>query len=540
MVDESPARAHLRPGAQPSATGDDRGVLIAGRWVLTAAILASTMDFVTQSALNVALPSVQASLGASGVELLWIVNSYGLLLAALILVGGSLGDRLGRRRVFAAGIALYAAASLACGLSPSSGFLIAARALQGLSGALMVPGSLALITAHFAPQRRGAAFGAWAAVTTIALVGGPLVGGLLAETGLWRLIFLLTLPLAAAALAVLRLRVGESRDETANGPIDWGGTALVTVGLAGLAYGFTSAPRSGFSDPWVAGSLACGAAALAGFIVLELRSSHPMVPPRLFRSPTFSGTNLLTFFLYGGLYGYTVFFSLNLIQGQGYRESLAGLASLPFIVVLAAISRWSGKLVDRVGPRLPLAAGPAIVAVSFALHAAIGLTSGPSQYWTTFFPVVTLAGLGMGITVAPLTAAVMGSVADRYAGTASGINNATSRIGGVLAIAILGAVALFAFEGSVQERAAALGLPQGALEDLRLQTARLGRAEVPPAVSPPMRDEVALLLRRSFVDTCRLMMLLCAALAAAGAVLSGLLVEQRPERRPDPEPRRDG
>jgi MFS family permease len=299
----------------------------------------------------------------------------------------------------------------------------------------------------------------------------------------------------------------------------------VTVGLAGLAYGFTAAPRSSFSDPWIIASLAVGGAALAAFVTVELRHPNPMVPLRLFRVRTFAGTNLLTFFLYGGLYGYTVFFSLALIQGQGYRESLAGLASMPFIVVLAILSRWAGKLVDRVGPRLPLVAGPAIVAIGFALHAAVGLTSGPSQYWTTYFPAVALAGLGMGITVAPLTATVMTSVDDRHAGAASGINNATSRIGGVLAVAVLGSAALFAFAGAVQEQAAALGLPQQALDELRLQTARFGRAEVPDAVSAEMRGAVALLLRRSFVDTCRLMMLLCAGLAVAAAGLSWLMVE---------------
>ncbi len=507
---------------------DDRAAAAARRWVLVATIIASSMDFVNQSALNVALPAIQSELKASGAQLLWVVNSYGLLLAALILAGGSLGDRLGRKRVFAAGIGLYAVASLACGLAPGSVSLIAARSLQGLSGALMIPGSLALITASFPPRRRGAAFGTWAAVTTIALLAGPFVGGLLAEAGLWRVIFLANLPVAAAALIVLRLRVPESRSEAPAGGIDWAGTALVTAGLAGLAYGFTSAPRTGFSDVRVIAALAVGCAATAGFVVVELRRAHPMVPPRLFRSRTFAGTNLLTFFLYGGLYEYSVFFNLNLIQGQGYRESVAGLASLPFIIVLAAISRWSGRLVDRVGPRVPLLVGPAVVAVAFSLFSLIGMTKGPSQYWSTFFPIVLLAGVGMGITVAPLTAAVMSSVADRFAGIASGINNATSRIGGVLAIAILGSAALFAFGGSVRERSAQLVLPAQARADLEAQTAGLGQAAVPDSVPVELRPQVALVLRSSFVDTYRLMMLLCGGLAAVAAVLSALLVEKRP------------
>jgi EmrB/QacA subfamily drug resistance transporter len=507
----------------------------AGRWVLAGTVLASAMDFTNQSAVNVALPAMQSALQASGAELLWIVNGYALLLAALILVGGALGDRLGRRRVFMAGIGLYAAASLLAGLAPSALLLVGARALQGVGGALMIPGSLALIAAHFPPERRGAAYGTWAAVTTIAMIAGPLIGGFLAQAGLWRAVFLMNLPVAAAALLVAWLRVPDSREEERAPAIDWAGAALVSLGLAGLAYGFTAAPGLGFADLRVSGALAGGVAALIGFIAAERRLPHPLLPLGLFRSRSFSGANLLTFFLYAGLYGYLFFFNLNLIQGQGYRASLAGLASLPFIVLLAAISRWSGKLVDRLGPRLPLILGPSLVALSFLLQSFVGLTAGPSDYWGTYFPAVVVGGIGMGFTVAPLTSTVMSSVPDRHAGAASGINNATSRIAAVLAVAVLGSAALFQFRVEVRLRAQPLGLPPVAVAELRAEAAKLGQASVPVSVPPGQREAVQKLLRASFVDTIQGMMRLCTALAAAGAVLSALLIGGRRERVESPE-----
>lgn len=256
-----------------------------------------------------------------------------------------------------------------------------------------------------------------------------------------------------------------------------------------------------------------------------------MLPLRLFRSRTFGGVNLLTFFLYAGLYGYIVFFTLNLIQGQGYRESLAGFAILPFILLLAAISRWAGRLADRFGSRLLLILGPSLVAVSFLLHSLIGQTSGPRDYWLSFFPAVALLGIGMGFTVAPLTTTVMGSVSDQHAGTASGINNATSRIAAVLAVAVLGSVALFYFSAEVRIQAEVLGLPAAVMTDLSGEAARLGEASVPASVPIALRQEVDTVLRRAFVDTYKLIMLMCMALAGISAVLATLLVEKK--RQPD-------
>ncbi len=498
-----------------------------GRWVLAATILASSMAFIDGSALNVALPTLQADLGASGADLLWIINGYLLMLAALILVGGSLGDRLGRKRVFMAGIALFMLASLACGLAPSTGFLIVARIVQGIGGALMIPGSLAIISAYFPAEERGRAIGTWSAVATLVTVGGPILGGLLADAGLWRGVFLINLPIGLAALLALHFRVPESRDEESSGPIDVPGALLATLGLAGVTYGFIAAPDLGFGAPQVLGALLVGCLALAAFLLVEARSAHPMMPLHLFRSNTFSGANLLTLFLYGALSVGTFFLSLNLVQVQGYRPSLAGLAFTPFALLLALLSRWAGGLVDRYGPRLPLMVGPSLAGAAFLLWAFVGMTEGPASYWSTFFPGILLFGLGMGITVAPLTTAVMGSAARHYAGTASGINNAVSRSAGVLAIAIVGALALATFGGALESRTAGLALSAEASVALRAEASQLGGAKVPESVAESNRPAVAQAIREAFVEAFRVVMLLCAALSWLSAVMAGVMVEER-------------
>ncbi len=320
----------------------DTGNSRTGLWVLTATILASSMAFIDGTALNVAMPAIQDALHASGEQLLWVVNAYLVMLAALIPIGGSLGDVLGRRKVFAVGIGLFMLSSLVCGLAPTIGFLIGARLVQGLGSALMIPGSLAIITAHFGRESRGKAIGTWSAFTTIVAVVGPVLGGVLASAGLWRGVFLVNFPLGVVALIVLLLKVPESRDETSLRRIDYLGAALLAVGLAGPTYGLLSAPNLGFSNPRVFGTLLVGALALAAFIVVEVRSRYPMIPLKLFSSRTFSGVNLLTFGLYGALSAGTFFLSLNLVQAQGYSMAVAGFAFTPFALILTALSRWAG------------------------------------------------------------------------------------------------------------------------------------------------------------------------------------------------------
>jgi EmrB/QacA subfamily drug resistance transporter len=498
-----------------------------GPWVLLATILASSMAFIDGTALNVALPALQTGLHASGVQLLWVVNAYLLMLASLIPVGGSLGDVLGRRKIFAIGISLFVLSSAVCGLAPSAGFLIVARLVQGAGSALMIPGSLSIITAFYPAEKRGRAIGTWAAATTIVTVVGPILGGALAGAGLWRGVFLINLPLGVAALLVLLLKVPESRDESSTGRIDFLGAALLAAGLAGLTWGFISAPEDGFGDWRVAGALALGVVGIAAFLFVETRSSHPMIPLRLFASRTFSGVNLLTFGLYGALSAGTFFLSLNLVQAQGYSMAIAGLAFTPFALILTALSRWAGGLVDRGGPRLPLIVGPAIAGAAFLVWAFSGLSDGPSRYWVTFFPGIVLLGVGMGITVAPLTTAVMSSVASHYAGTASGINNAVSRTAGVLAIAVAGALALFLFSNALRLRTTAIDLSAQERGELTAQAAKLGAASVPPDVAPEKAGVVKTAIRLAFVDAFRIVMFVCAVFAWLGAALAAVFVERK-------------
>ncbi|HEX9027579.1 MAG TPA: MFS transporter [Anaerolineales bacterium] len=502
----------------------DRGT---ERWALAATILASSMAFVDGSALNVALPALQASLHASGAQLLWIVNGYLLMLASLILVGGTLGDRLGRKKVFQAGIGLFMLASLGSGLSPTVEWIIPARIVQGIGGSLMIPGSLALISALLPPDRRGRAIGTWSAATTLVNVAGPVLGGFLADHGLWRGVFLINLPLGVIALAVLAWKVPESRDESASGPLDFLGAALVTAGLAGVSYGFLSAPDLGFSDPRVFAPLALGIVALAAFVLVEARKAHPMMPLGLFKSSDFSGANLLTLFLYGALSAVSFFVSLDLVQVQGYSKTEAGLSFLPFAILLTVMSRWAGGLVDRRGPRLPLTVGPTLVGCGFFWLAFTGVTSGPGAYWTTFFPGMFLFGVGMGLTVAPLTATVMGSVASHLAGTASGINNAVSRIAGVLAIATLGAAALIMFAGQMEGRAASIDLSAQARQELHVQARNLSGAVVPASVGQGQTAAVESAIKDSFAQTFKVVVLACAGLAWASALATLVLIGRR-------------
>ncbi len=486
------------------------------------------MAFIDSSALDVASAALQTDLGLNGSQLLWVINAYLLFLSALILVGGALGDHYGRKRVFMIGIATFSLASIACGFAQDAGFLIFARSVQGIGGALMVPGSLAIITASFPPERRGAAIGTWSTFSTLTTLAGPVLGGWLAGHGLWRVVFFINVPLAIAAMAVLALRVPESRDENASKQLDYLGALLATVGLAGLTFGFLQAPDYGLSDLRVFGALAVGVLALIAFVIVEARSDHPMMPLRLFRSRTFSGTNLLTLFLYAALRIAPFFLVLNLIQIQGYPEEIAGFAFLPFAILLTLMSRWAGGLIDRVGARLPLIVGPALAAVGFALLGLPGLTAGPDHYWVTYFPGVIVLGIGMGITVAPLTTAVMGAAPQGSSGTASGINNAVARTAGVLGVAIVGAIAISLFTTTLDTRAAMLSLPDQATVELQAQAPQFGAAQPPEGLTPDQTDAAEGAIKLAFVDTFRLIAGIAAALAAVSAVMAALLIENRP------------
>jgi EmrB/QacA subfamily drug resistance transporter len=499
-----------------------------GRAVLVATILASSMAFIDGSALNVALPALQLDLGLNGSQLLWVTNAYLLVLSALILMGGSLGDRYGRKRVFGIGIGIFTLSSMACGFAQDANFLILARAIQGIGGALLVPGSLAIISAYFPTESRGKAIGTWSTFSTLTTIGGPILGGWLAGHGLWRAVFFINVPLALIALFTLITRVPESRDENMPPKLDYLGAALAIVGLAGLTFGFLQAAVMSLGDAQVIGGLAVGVIALIAFVWVESRSDHPMMPLRLFRSRTFAGTNLLTLFLYAALGVVPFFLVLNLIQVQGYPAEIAGFIFLPFTILLALMSRWSGGLIDRVGARLPLIIGPAIDALGFFLLALPGLTGGAAQYWTTYFPGIIALGIGMGITVAPLTTAVMGSAPRESSGTASGINNAVARTASVLAIAIVGALAISLFMTNLDTRSAALQLPAQATTELRAQASQFGAAKPPADLSAEQTSAATEAIKLSFVDTFRVIAAIGGVLAVLSAIMAALLIEKRP------------
>jgi EmrB/QacA subfamily drug resistance transporter len=491
------------------------------KWVLAATIIGSSMAFIDSTVVNVALPALQAEFHATVVNVQWIVESYGLFLGALILVGGSLGDRLGRRLVFLTGVVIFAVASAACGFASSIDLLILARSVQGVGAALLVPGSLAIISASFDEANRGQAIGTWSGFTAITTAVGPLLGGWLVQHASWRWVFFINLPLAAAVLIISLWRVPESRspDQSA---IDWLGALVVTLGLGGLVYGFIESVNLGWRSPVVISTLVGGCICLLLFLFVESRSRSPMAPLSLFVSSSFSGANLLTLFLYAAIGIFFFLFPLDLIQVQQYSPTATGAAVLPLILLIFILSRWSGGLVARYGPRLPLIAGPLIVALGFALFAipAVG-----GNYWKNFFPAVMILGLGMAITVAPLTTVVMNSVGAEHVGAASGINNAVARVAGVLAIAVLGIVMVESFGSRLDRDLKHEALSEQAVQTIQSNQTKLAGLPVPADLSPQMRAAVRELINQSFIFGFRVVMLICAGLAVMSAVITGVMIK---------------
>ncbi|HEX2280185.1 MAG TPA: MFS transporter [Thermomicrobiales bacterium] len=494
-----------------------------GRSVLIATVLASSMVFIDSSAVNVALPTLQRELGASAAQAQWVVESYALFLAALLLVGGVLGDRFGRKRIFVLGTVLFSATSVWCGLSPNIEMLIVARAAQGVAAALLTPASLAIISAAFSDEtERGRAIGTWSGFTAITAAFGPVLGGWLVENASWRWVFFINLPLAIVVVAVALRGVPESRDQ-GSGRLDIIGAVLATIGLGALVFGLIEAPVRGWGNPVVLASLLTGVIGLVAFIGAEAKVSSPMMPLELFRSPTFGGANLLTLLLYGAFGGALFWLPFNLIQVQEYSPTEAGAALLPAILILFALSRRTGALIGRYGARLPLTVGPCIVALAFLLFALPG-TEG--SYWTTFFPAAIVLGIGMAITVPPLTTAVMSSIPRHQAGTASGINNAVARTAGLIAIAVFGVIVTTVFNRELTSRLDATpNLSPETRQAVDTQRPDLAAARPPEGTSPQIAAAIDEAVDASFVTGFRVAMVIGAVMAILGAAAAWKLLE---------------
>ena len=491
-----------------------------GAWVLAATILASSMAFIDSTVVNVALPALQANFGANVTDVQWVVESYGLTLAALILVGGSMGDLLGRRLMFLLGVVVFAIASFLCGIAANIHQLIFARAVQGIGAAFLVPGSLALISASFGEKDRGRAIGTWSGSTAITTAIGPVLGGWLIQHLSWRWAFFLNVPLAVAVIAISLGHVPESRSRE-HRRIDWWGALAATLCLTGLVFGLIESATLGWRHPLVVGSLVAGVICAAGFLVIETKSASPMVPLNLFRSQAFSGANLLTLFLYAAIGIFFFLLPLNLIQVQGYSATAAGGAILPLILLIFLLSRWSGGLVARYGARLPLIVGPLLAALGFLLFAvpAVG-----GSYWSTFFPAVVVLGLGMAVSVAPLTTVVMESIDQDRAGTASGINNAVARVAGLLAIAVFGVVMVTEFGVHLNRSLANVAMPDEARSELRSNEIKLAALKPPGGVNPAISSTIESSIAAAFIFSFRLMMGICAALAVASAAAAWRMI----------------
>jgi EmrB/QacA subfamily drug resistance transporter len=485
------------------------------------------MTFIDANAVNVALPSIQRDLHASAAGLQWVVEGYSLFLSALILIGGSLGDGFGRRRVFVIGIVLFAGASLACAAAQSILELDAARAVQGIGGALATPGSLALLSANFSGAERGRAIGTWSGFAAITSALGPLLGGWIAQHASWRYVFLINVPIALVIVVAATLRVPESRDETAGRSIDAVGASLATLGLGALTFGLIRLQGAATDAAGIASTAGAGLLLFA-FLAWERRAAHPMVHLDVFRNVTFSGANAYTFLLYAALGGSLFFVPFDLQNVQGYSPTAAGGAMLPFILIMFVLSRWSGGLVGSIGARGPLVAGAIVAGLGFLAYARTGIGG---SYWTTFFPAAVILGAGGALFVAPLTTTVMSAIGSEHAGIASGINNAVSRIAGLLAIAALGIVLSSALYSAFDRGIGSLHASARTEAVLARDRGALATGKPLESLDEPDRARVNALLATSFQAGFARVMIASAALSFLSALIAAFTIAAGPATR---------
>jgi EmrB/QacA subfamily drug resistance transporter len=498
----------------------------AGKLILLATTLASGMAFFDGSTTGVALPTIQLYFHASQIQIQWVVNAFALTLASLLLLSGSLGDRFGRKKIFSWGIVLFTAASILSALSRSVSQLVIFQAIQGVGAAMMVPGSLALINTSFEESTRGKVIGLWAGYSGGIAAAGPFLGGWLTQTFGWPSVWWINVPLGLIALIITLNFIPESRNPDAK-KLDWLGAVWLALGLFGLSYGLMEAPASGWHHWYTAGSLVAGVILLIIFGLWErrMRNSEPLVPLQIFKSKLVLGANLVTLFVYFSLYGLLFFLTLNLQQVQGYSPLVAGLASLPPILIITFLTGPAGGLSDRIGPRLQMILGPALVAVGMAYLSVAGVHA---NYWITFFPGQVLFGVGMCLLIAPLTKSAL-SVPSHYSGAASGVNNAVSRIAAMMAIAVLGAVMLSLFTGSLNKNVAASSLPLSAeqRQQITAQSSKLGGIEIPQSFDQTSAAAAKSVVQNSFVHAFAWAMRITAGLALLGAVISFLTIPKK-------------
>jgi EmrB/QacA subfamily drug resistance transporter len=495
----------------------------AGRWVLLATILASSMSFLDSTVVNVALPTLQREFEAELSSVAWVVDAYVLTLTAFILLGGSFGDIFGRRRALRLGLVVFTTGSLLCGIAPTLPMLDLARAVQGVGGALLVPSSLAILTASFDPSERGRAVGLWASLAGIGAAIGPLAGGLIVDAISWRGIFFLNLPIAVIVFVVALPHVPESRDAEAERHIDLPGATIAAVSLAGLTFALIEGSHLGWVSPAILAGFAIGALGFVGFILAERRSRQPMVPLSIFANRTFAAVNVATFMIYAALAGASLYLVLDVQQARGFSAVAGGASLLPVTVTLLIGSPIAGRLADRVGPRIPMTIGPAVAGGGLLLAAA---TAHLSSYWLSIFPAVVILAVGLALTVAPLTTAVLSALGPEHAGIASGVNSALSRFGGLVAVAILPALSLVGFSHGLEQRLSTAQIDPGVRAEIVAQRAEQGALSPPAALPADERVLIRDAVRGSFADAFKWVMLVCALLLFAGAAVS--FVELRP------------